>query len=83
MPHFPAIEGGTMPVGSIDAPDALNAQPPSAGAGKKVLERKQARATRVVGQLDHPVLPEPPVRSSPLHRSLMRTNCFSLLFWGV
>ncbi|ETW78941.1 hypothetical protein HETIRDRAFT_387140 [Heterobasidion irregulare TC 32-1] len=60
IPHFPAIEGGAMPVGSIDAPDALNTQPPSTGAEKRVLERKQARATRVVGQLDHPVLPEPP-----------------------
>lgn len=68
----------SKPAGSIDAPDfaqpdfaepgpyTSSAQGPHSQSSihdQSVSARRSARATRVVGQLDHAVLPEPPVSS--------------------
>lgn len=82
-----AMDG--KPAGSIDAPDfarpglagfgpytstAQETQPQSSAHDQSV-SRKSARATRVVGQLDHAILPEPPVSCLLIdgrHDTLMR-----------
>lgn len=66
----------SKPAGSIDAPEfarpdfagsgpftnaTQTPQPQSSVHDQSVNARRSARATRVVGQLDHAVLPEPPV----------------------
>ncbi|KAI0305948.1 L-serine ammonia-lyase [Multifurca ochricompacta] len=63
IPHSPAIESGSQPVGAIDGPDI--SLPPSdpcsvtdpAGSFKDL---SHTHAARVVGSFDHPILPEPP-----------------------
>lgn len=60
------------PAGSIDAPAGFGGSGPSSSTrqapqtdttahDQSISSRRSARATRVVGQLDHPILPEPPV----------------------
>jgi hypothetical protein len=53
-PNLPQIESGWRPTGAIEAPEG---QPtPSSTVSKD----RVARATRVVGSLDHAILPVPP-----------------------
>lgn len=62
--HFPQI-GNSMPVGHIEAPEAerISGTPVDFGKRSGLDGRSSARATRVVGSLDHAVLPMPPVSS--------------------
>ncbi|KZV76009.1 L-serine ammonia-lyase [Peniophora sp. CONT] len=61
----PAIAAGESPAGSVEAPDQARVE---ARREWEVKDRermgppsgRRARATRVVGQFDHPILPEPP-----------------------
>ncbi|KZT27782.1 L-serine ammonia-lyase [Neolentinus lepideus HHB14362 ss-1] len=61
-PHVPSIDAPHQSFPSIEAPeDGGSTPPPSSGtstAGKR--SRLPARGTRVVGALDHPMLPMPP-----------------------
>lgn len=76
-PTMPAIAAGAQAVGELDAPSDMAPQPQpqpqqeqEAGAasylGSGATSRRvtASRPTRVVGSLDHPVLPMPPVRLS-------------------
>ncbi|KDQ61618.1 hypothetical protein JAAARDRAFT_31094 [Jaapia argillacea MUCL 33604] len=58
-PHLSAIEGGSQPAGSIEAP---NGDQDGNGNenGKSGSAKALTRATRVVGALDHAMLPMPP-----------------------
>ena len=62
---YPAIAGSRPPSGVLDSPKGINrdtdkqgAQRPTQGRGKRITA---PRPTRVVGSLDHPILPVPPV----------------------
>ena len=69
----PAIASGESPAGVVEAPEPGSVEAPDHARVQarrewemKDRERmgppgRRARATRVVGQFDHPVLPEPPV----------------------
>ena len=71
---MPAITAGARPAGELEAPSDLDEGSDSGsgpsgvassklGTGNKSRRRVAAtRPTRVVGLLDHPILPMPPVR---------------------
>jgi hypothetical protein len=60
FPSQPLITGSDKPPGSIEAPevDRTEFESPS---GRADINGRHIRATRVVGSLDHAVLPMPPV----------------------
>lgn len=63
---FPALEGGSSLSGSIDAPEGTERNPDEGanGSGSRFggpRNLSAPRATRVIGQFDHPILPMPPV----------------------
>ena len=71
-PTLPSIDGGATPAGNITAPEGYNMSSDSEndregdrgpresmfGAGRRI---SASRPTRVVGVLEHPVTPVPPV----------------------
>lgn len=75
----PAIPAGAGPTGAVDAPEPGSVEAPDHARVQARREwemkdrermgppgRRAARATRVVGQFDHPILPEPPVSNCML-----------------
>ena len=62
MPRSPAIEGGPQPTGVIEGPED-EVERPTGSETNLPFRRLNGglRPARVVGQFDHPVLPEPPV----------------------
>ncbi|TFY80953.1 hypothetical protein EWM64_g3058 [Hericium alpestre] len=62
-PHLSAIGDGSQSYGSIEPPESeknTSSGRTSTQGQTSLNGRRLARATRVVGSLDHPVLPEPP-----------------------
>ena len=76
MPSFPKIEEPDEPAGAIDAPE-LNVELDTAPARASRTDTKgrNLRATKVVGSLDHAVLPMPPVCDNCGGRCIPLTRC--------
>ena len=76
MPSFSKIEEPDKPAGAIDAPELdveLDAAP--AIASRIDTKGRNLRATKVVGSLDHAVLPMPPVCDNCEGRCIRLTWC--------
>ena len=64
MPNFTQIEEPGKPAGMIDAPElevSAECDATSPGASRTDTKGRNLRGTKVVGSLDHAILPMPPV----------------------
>lgn len=64
MPSFAQIEEPGKPAGTIDAPEleaSTECDATSPGASRTDTKGRNLRGTKVVGSLDHAILPMPPV----------------------